>query len=142
MAEQQTETREASESNIHTMPHNLTVAEPSPKMMRQVMVYNASFARWIGIVHECKSRRVNLVGGMANVLLGVFLTSLAPAISDIAKQKTFALTPWIEIGMLSILGAVVLGAVYWQMGTYEGGSLKSLAGEMEEYKTRFDGAEQ
>jgi hypothetical protein len=126
-------------STIHTVPHNFTVAEPSPKMMRQIMVYSTSFVRWIAIIHECKSRRINLVGGVANLLLGVFLTALAPAISDMTAQKKFALTPWIEIGMLSLLGAVLLGVVYYQMGTYEGGSLKTLAGELEEYKNRFDG---
>jgi len=139
MAEEQVQAKEVPASNqIFTMPHNFTVVEPSPKMMRQVMVYSTSFVRWIAIIHECKSRRINLVGGGANVLLGVFLTALGPAISDMAGQKKFTLTPWIEIGMLSLLGAAILGVVYWQMGTYEGGSLKTLAGELEEYKNRFD----
>jgi hypothetical protein len=79
-----------------------------------------------------------LLGGVANVLLGIFLTALAPAISDIVSQTKFALTPWIGIAMGSLLGAVISGAGYWQVGTYESGSLNNLLGELREVKDRFD----
>lgn len=123
---------------MHTLDHKFTYVEPGPKKMRQVMVFATTCERWIEVVDACKTRRINLLGGVANVLLGIFLTALVPAISGIATQTTFALTPWIDIAMLSLLGAVISGAAYWQIGTYEQGSLTSLSGELHEHKQRYD----
>jgi hypothetical protein len=127
-----------STGNFHVLPHNLTVAEPSPNMMRQIPVFSTTCSRWIGILEICKERRINLLGGVANTLLGVFLAATAPAISDIVSQPKFSLTPWIMVAMLALLGAVISGAAYWQVGTYERGSLSTMLGELHELKTRFE----
>jgi hypothetical protein len=126
------------QDRIRTLDHRYTYVEPGPKKMRQIMVFVTTCERWITIVDSCKTRRINLLGGVANVLLGVFLAALGPAISDIASQTKFSLTPWVVIAMLSLLGAVISGAAYWQIGTYEQGTLTSLSGELHEHKDRYD----
>jgi hypothetical protein len=125
--------------NFDVLPHNLTVAKPSPNMMRQIPVFSTTCSRWIEILEICKERRINLLGGVANTLLGIFLAAMVPAISEIASQNKFSLSPWIAVAMLALVGAVVSGAAYWQVGTYERGSLNTMLGELRELKSRFDG---
>ena len=133
-----TDANPKSSPKIHTLSQDYAVPDPSEEKRRAVMIHRTTCTRWVEVIGACKTRRINLLGVVANVLIGTFLTALGPAISDIHVQSKFELSPWIAIAMLALLGAVISGAAYLQVGTYESGSLTGLLGEMRELLSRFD----
>jgi hypothetical protein len=127
-----------SEQQIHKLPLTQTIVEPSSTLMESLTIYRTTGQRWIEIIERCKTRHPNLLGISANVFLGVFLTSLGPAISEYLTQKNFSLTPWLGIATLSAVAAIICGAAFLQVGTYESGTLNSLLGELREHVKRFE----
>jgi hypothetical protein len=124
---------------MHVLPHNLTVLEPSSEMTRQVPIYTTTCARWVDILTICTTKRkVNLLGVLSNVFLGIFLTALAPAISAYSTEKGFTSTTWPTVAAISAVGFLIAGAVSWQSISIEGASIASLLGELKEVIKRFD----
>ncbi len=119
------------------LPANFVFTIPSDAAMVSAPLILTTCNRWIEIITACKDRKFNLLGTLAGAFFGAFLTALPSAIGDYSKQTQFALSLWMAVAGLTLLGAVLTGGAYWQSGSYEQGSLTTLIGEMREMSARY-----